>query len=100
MTETYMNYVKGDPFFTYGSTDPARIRRLKGRIETYPDGVEVIMDDPDFGFMVHLPVKTWSFEAKPKKKRREVSAEEREVLLGRLAAAREKAVGVASKVDE
>lgn len=67
--ETYIDYISGEKFFTYGTDDPAKIRKLRNRIEERPDGVVVVMDDPEHGMMVRLPVASWNYEPKPKVKR-------------------------------
>lgn len=66
--ETYMDYITGEKFFTYGTDDPKKIARLRKRIEERPDGVVVTMDDPEHGMMVRLPTATWNYEPKPKKR--------------------------------
>ena len=69
MMETYMDYVSGEKFFTYGTDDPKKIARLRKRIEERPDGVEIRIDDPVHGMMVRLPTSSWNYEPKPKAKR-------------------------------
>ena len=87
--ETYMDFIGGDKFFTYGTDDPAKIKRLRQRIADRPEGVVIIMDDPEHGMMVRLPVQTWSYEPKPKTKGKKMTDEQRAKAVERLAKARE-----------
>lgn len=87
--ETYMDHVSGEKFFTYGTDDPAKIRRLRKRIEERPDGVVIVMDDPAHGMMVRLPTATWNYEARPKPKRAPLSDEVKEKAIASLQRAQE-----------
>ena len=98
MAETYMDFITGEKFFTYGSSDPGKIRKLRRMIEERPDGVEVVMDDPEHGMMVRLPTKTWSYEPKLKRKGVPMSEETRRKAIERLEMAR-KARDVSDSVE-
>lgn len=89
MFETYMDYVTGEKFFTYGSSDPAKIKKLRKRIAERPDGVVVVMDDLEHGMMVRLPTSEWNFEAKPKARRAPLSEEAKEKAIAGLRKAKE-----------
>ena len=87
--ESFMNYIHGEKHFVYGTDNSSAIKKLKRLIDENPDGVEVIRDDPEWGFEVRLPVAKWNYIAKPKIKTRPLTDEERAVRVERLARARE-----------
>lgn len=88
MSETSVNYMRGDSFATFYSDDRTYVDRMRKRIAEYPDEIQIVQDDPEFGLGVRVP-KSWFREPAPPRKSKPMSEERRQELADRLARARE-----------
>lgn len=88
MSETSVNYMRGDTYATFYSDDRKYVERMRKRIAEYPDDIEIVQDDPEFGLGVRVP-KSWFREPAPPRKQRVLSDEERQELAERISRARQ-----------
>lgn len=88
MSETSVNYMRGDAYATFYSDDRKYVERMRKRIAEYPDDVEIVQDDPEFGIGVRVP-KSWFREPAPPRKKRDLSDAQRKELAERIARARQ-----------
>lgn len=88
MTETTLDYVKGDNYCIWYSNNIVDIRKIKAAIEKYPNDVKVNFDysdkEDDGGIEVRFP-KSWFRNPKAPRKGRTFTEEEKQENAERLA---------------
>ena len=82
MTETCLNYVKGDDYCIWYSNNIVDIRKIKAAIEKYPNDVKVNSDysdkEDDGGIEVQVPKSWFRTPMIPRKGRTFTEEEKRE----------------------
>lgn len=66
LKETAVNFIEGDDYITYFTSQRKYINKLLKQAEKYPDSVKITVKNEDGSIVAHLPLKWFKAPTPPK----------------------------------